>query len=292
MRTTIFLSIILCHALIGCIQHDKESKTTQQMMNIGIDYELTSPDKVFQLPYDLQEISGLSYFRDSIVVAVQDELGKLFFYDYKKGNVLDVFSFGNEGDYEGVEVVGDMIYVVKSNGNMHVIDAKAKKIELVKTKLKIKNDVEGLAYDSLNHQLIFACKGSPSLNKKAQKGKSFYAYNIDLNELIEEPLFNVTNKRISSFLKKEKKKTKVNEFKPSGIAIHPITRHIYVLAHGGKLLLVFDESYEIIGLSSLRDKLFRQPEGICFIPNGDLLISNEGQGGRATLLYFKYAGRE
>jgi hypothetical protein len=35
-------------------------------------------------------------------------------------------------------------------------------------------------------------------------------------------------------------------------------------------------------------KLFRQPEGICFKPNGDLFISNEGDGGKAKILKFKY----
>ncbi len=292
MKRTISLSIILCQVLLGCSQSNTESSKPLKTTSVGIDYNLASPDKVFLLPYDLEEISGLSYFRDSIIVAVQDEVGKLFFYDYRQGKLLDDFSFGSEGDYEGVEVVDTMIYTVKSNGRLYAINTLTKEVYQVKTKLTSKNNVEGLAYDSKNHQLILACKASPSIGGKTQKGRAFYAYNLSTEEFSNKPLFDVTKKEIKSFFEKESVEIAVTEFKPSGIAIHPITGQIYILAHGGRLLVVLNQRYEIIGASSLRHRLFRQPEGICFTPEGDLMISNEGQKDRATLLYYKYINQK
>lgn len=287
-RRTMLIAILVCVMLTGCTQTTEKSKKIQSLLSVGVSYQLTHPDRVFHLPYDLEEVSGLSYFRDSIIIAVQDEIGKLFFYDYNKGKLLDNFSFGKDGDYEGVEVVGDKIYVIRSNGDIYEINTKSKETRHIKTTLNAKNNIEGLTYDKRNDILILACKGSSDLGKKKNKGKSFFAYKLSEDELVEKPLFHLSHKNIRSFFKSHGVETKVSEFRPSGMAIHPITEEIYVLAHAGKWLVVLNKSYTIVGVSSLKHKLFRQPEGICFTPSGDLLIANEGQGDRGTLLYYKY----
>jgi hypothetical protein len=41
-------------------------------------------------------------------------------------------------------------------------------------------------------------------------------------------------------------------------------------------------------MEKLNPELFNQPEGIAFLNNGDMLISNEGGPGNATLLRFNY----
>ena len=38
--------------------------------------------------------------------------------------------------------------------------------------------------------------------------------------------------------------------------------------------------------------MFRQPEGITFMPNGNLLISNEAKGSTANILIFAYQQQE
>jgi hypothetical protein len=55
--------------------------------------------------------------------------------------------------------------------------------------------------------------------------------------------------------------------------------------------MILDRNGELIRLYSLKPKLFTQPEGIAFEPDGDLLISNEGKGGKAEILKFKVKSR-
>jgi hypothetical protein len=57
-----------------------------------------------------------------------------------------------------------------------------------------------------------------------------------------------------------------------------VTKAVVVLAASGALLAVH----------LLPEALFKQPEGIAFLADGDLFISNEGGGGQGTLLRFTY----
>jgi uncharacterized protein YjiK len=43
----------------------------------------------------------------------------------------------------------------------------------------------------------------------------------------------------------------------------------------------------MLAMVKLRSKVHAQPEGICFSPDGTLYISNEGDGGDATILQFE-----
>ena len=72
--------------------------------------------------------------------------------------------------------------------------------------------------------------------------------------------------------------------RPSDLAIDPATGNLYLLCSTGKLLLVFDPAGRLIFASPLDPSIYLQPEGITFFPDGELLISNEGRGGKASLV--------
>ncbi|WP_332367946.1 hypothetical protein [Spirosoma telluris] len=77
-------------------------------------------------------------------------------------------------------------------------------------------------------------------------------------------------------------------YKPSGIAVHPITGEWYILNSAGKRLLITNRQAKIIYSELLDPKQFRQPEGICFAPSGDLFIASEGDGKKGYILKFEY----
>ena len=88
--------------------------------------------------------------------------------------------------------------------------------------------------------------------------------------------------------KKGHKKIPDLELRPSAIGIHPFTNKLFVLSGMEHILYVFNTNGNIEYIEKLDPGLFIQPEGITFLKNGDMLISNEGRNNRATILRFNY----
>jgi uncharacterized protein YjiK len=83
---------------------------------------------------------------------------------------------------------------------------------------------------------------------------------------------------------RERKKKKL---KPSGLAIHPRTGNLYVIASVGKMLLVLSPEGRLLHAERLDKDLFEQPEGIAFDLQGNLYIASEGEDGPGKLMKFK-----
>jgi uncharacterized protein YjiK len=264
-------------------------------------YDLEHPDYKFKLPGRLDEISGLGISEDgTMLVAVNDEQGKLFYLDKSTGKVVDEFKFGKPGDYEGVEVAAGKVYVVSSNGILHKISKPGEKKQKTKTfgtPLNNRNNVEGLAYDKAAKRLLIACKGKAGLNDSMKGERAIYSFSLEEMKLEEKPLFTVSRKEIGKWRHRENSlaqriigflddRLADDAFGPSGIAIHPLTGEVYVLSSVGKILVVLSPAGKILHFESLSPDLHRQPEGICFDADGTLFISNEAKGGRAKL--FRY----
>ena len=127
-----------------------------------LNYDLAKPDFTAVLDDDLEEISGLSLSADGQkLLAIQDEDGMVFELDKATGLVTDDYTFHKEGDYEGVEMVGESVFVVKSNGKIYEIhQAGEDRQQTIKytTALNKEYDVEGLGYDPVRKCLLLACK--------------------------------------------------------------------------------------------------------------------------------------
>jgi len=265
-------------------------------------YNFEEPLLTMNLPLALLEISGLSYYpKTNQLLSVNDERGWIFFLNATTGEVEENKTFSGNGDFEGIEWAGDKISIVKSNGDIYFYEEGKKEPQSkIKTALKPSNDIEGLAFDEDNNQLLLASKGNPNLGKsdKYKKTKNIFSFDLGKNELVEEPFLSVEDDVLedyvkdfadkNDFSKKKKKKLKgrVNDFSPSGIAIHPKTKDFYLLSSKGKLLIIFDKNKELKEVIFLDQKIHRQPEGICFAPNGDLFISNEGKGLGAKIMKY------
>ena len=269
----------------------------------GFHYDLNNPLNTLPLSSRLVEISGLSYYpKTNQLMAVNDELGNIYFVNPASGKIDKTIDFGSRGDYEGLELVGTDIYVVKSNGMIYIYDlAKNQRVKPQRTKLNSSNNIEGLGYDPEKNELLIACKGNWEFGSpaKSKKYKAVYRFDLKDGKLKKQPVLKIDDDDLEKFVKDHFDKNKfskkeisnfknrANSLAPSGIAVHPITRDYYILSSAGKLLIVVDQNKKLKKISFLNDRVHRQPEAICFTPQGDLFIGNEGRGFSAKIHFFK-----
>jgi hypothetical protein len=269
---------------------------------IGLSYNFDAPNTSLVLPPVLHEISGLAIIDTSTIACIQDENGILFFYDIKNNAIKQQFTFGLNGDYEGITRVKNTLYVLRSDGVLFEItnyQSGKLKVKTYGTGIPAVNN-EGLCYDSLNNRLLIGAKGK--INKDAiNKDKRFiYEFSLVTKTLLREPVFTFYTGQVNAFAKncglilpkRQAKNGKVLEtgfrLNTSEIGIHPVTRQLYVLSATDHCLFMFNMNGNIEKVELLNSILFNKAEGLSFFPNGDLLVSNEGQMNKPTLLRFNY----
>ncbi len=304
LKPTIIL-LILFLSNFTVLSQDSDKYMLFEDANYDFPYQLAEPDKSWELPKKLVEISGLSYIDKHRLACIQDEKGNIYIFNLKAGEVEKKIDFSDDGDYEGIEIVKNDAWVLKSNGTLYKVinflNDPEPAVKKVTTALSGKNDAEGLAYDPINNKLLIACKGHPFLDDK--KGKEFKAiYSFDLEaKLIEKEPFLLIEMDTIKYYKNYNTMAQLGielltffddskgdvSFQPSGIAIHPITGNVYVLASVGNLLIVFSRMGDMLAMIKLRSKYYPKPEGICFSPSGTLYIANEGDGDEGTILKFE-----
>lgn len=234
-----------------------------------IPFNVDKPEIKIELSKELKEISGLTWYYGRLG-AVQDESGRMYLLNSQTGVIEKKVKFSLPGDFEGIEVVDHTFYAITSSGTLFSFHMNnPKQINRIDTKLSWKNDVEGLAYDKVNKQLLIICKENGSVGDYQTKGKAIYALNINNHTLSKRPIAIIKKSDLKKYTKEEK-------FKPSALAIDPLTQDIYILASAGNLLVVLNPEYKIKAVTKLPAKIYAQPEGICFSDTGDLFISNEG----------------
>ncbi|MDN5213952.1 SdiA-regulated domain-containing protein [Fulvivirgaceae bacterium BMA12] len=260
-----------------------------------IGYNLGAYTQKYVLKKELREISGLSYYKKDQLACVEDEHGRVYIYDLKEKSIGQVIKFGKKGDYEGIEIVGKEVFVLRSDGKIFnfsvrdMQDMEEVSATVLKTPLSSKNDVEGLGYSTKGKQLMLACKEKSKIDDRQSKGKAIYLFDIHSKQLHPDAFLDLETKKLNDFLEtKPIKFKKIKEFKPSAVATHPKTQQTFVIASVGKVLVIIGKNGQLVQVIPLDAKIFKQPEGICFSPNGTMFIASEGQDGHGYILEFSY----
>jgi uncharacterized protein YjiK len=265
-------------ALTACTRSGGEQTREAAPAAEAVRYRFGEPDTVFTLAPALREISGLTPLGPDRLCAVQDEDGVLYVLDPQTGAITERRRFDGAGDYEGVEVVGDTVWVLQSNGTLHeVTDALSGEPTRVahETSLRSRCDAEGLGYHAARHLLLIACKEDPGLELSAVR--AIYAFDLREKRLFERPAFLLDRRPLDA---------DGTSFKPSALAVHPRTGEVYVVSSVRKALAILDREGGLVAAIALPGRLYRQPEALTFLPDGTLFIANEGGDGAATLLRF------
>jgi uncharacterized protein YjiK len=276
-RYVSFLCLLIAFATSRCTQ-SADAGTAYKSPN---GYDLNKPF-LMKLPVELDEISGLAFYNhDSSVFAIGDEFGYLYKIPLTKGKPIRKWKFSNQGDYEDLVMVDKVFYVLQSNGNItaFTFDDHNQILSQQKEFPASGNEFEILYFNPHVFKLVLLCKDCETDKKKALTAIYFNLLNKQFDD---SAAIDVT--AIANMIGEKKIK-----FKPSAAAIHPITDELYIISSINKLLVVCDRNGKPKQTYPIDPGLFKQPEGITFTPQGDLIISNAAAGrGVANLLFFKY----
>ena len=265
----------------------KSSVKHEQLAQVtvgSLQYLINQPDHSFTLPTRLDEISGLSLSdNDSTILAIQDEDGIVYFIHKETGEIVREESFGDTGDYEGVELVDGKIFISNNKGDIfHLpLDSLGAQNALRhKTFLNSDDNVEGLGYLPSKHALLVACKGA---RKKQKEFRKIFLYDVDQLSLDTAAYIQLSTAEIAEQMGRKKKS---NRFSPSAIASHPQTNNLYIISSPALAMLVLNTQGEVLYSGSIDRAIHRQPEGMVIDPEGKLYIANEARDGLAKIHVF------
>ena len=264
-------------------------------------YSLNSPEKVSFLPFELREISGLTDLTSKEIACVHDEAGTIFIYNLSKDSITSQFHFGNKGDFEGLTRVGTTFYALRSDAALFKITAPYDSLSVSAKQLNLPTwDHEGLCYDERENRLLLAPKSKLGKGPEQKDLRVIYAVDLTTLDLSEEPILSIRVSEIENFAQSNNLPLPMRlnkhsgdsisalKFLPSSLAVHPFTDEIYILSAVDKSLAVFTKQGELKNYQLLDPLLFNQPEGITFLADGTMIITNEGQMGHSTLLRFTW----
>jgi hypothetical protein len=236
-----------------------------------VGYDLLQPDQTFDMPDILKEISGISV-NNNKVYCIQDELGAIFEYDLTSEEIKNVHRFTDNGDFEDLTFNGDIAYILRSDGNIFQFSFK-NTTKINQTILSLNSlNVEGLSYH--DNYIYVACK-DPQVNKSLNKRCIYRVKNE--NYTSPEMFLEIDIEEISQFIQKNFPEIMMKNFtfNPSAFAIHPITKESYILSSTDRVIAIFAD-LKLKNAIPLPANVYFKPEGLAFYPNGDLLISSEG----------------
>lgn len=251
-------------------------------------YDLNKPDTRHQLPAILNEVSGLTDLDSEHVACVQDELGIIFKYNFRTGKIVSEHRFDSIGDFEGLTFINQSLYILRSDGQLtawHNFPQKQEKWTQFSLPVVTMNN-EGLAGDPKYNRLLIAAKSKP-LNHDVKSERYIYAFDLTKNTLIQEPVYSlnvdilrdkVAGLNLLPTDTNSKGVIKPFNFRPSSLAVHPLTDEIYIISAADFMLVVMDRNGSIVHIKPLDKQVYPKAEGITFLKDGTMIITSEAGG--------------
>ena len=239
----------------------------------------------WKLPRRLREVSGLAATADDRLFTHDDERGIVYELDPTDGGVLKSFALGSpvpKDDFEGITVVDDHFFMVTSDGTLYEVpegaDGEHVLVNTFATDVGRGCEVEGLAFEPSDRTLLMLCK-TPRV-RELEDYVAIYRWSVDRRERVEGLPILVP---LDAF----KRSLGERAFAPSGIERHPGTGTYFVVAARQEAIAEITPAGVLLGVLTFPDGAHRKAEGITFLSDSSLCLSDEGRSKRARLTRYR-----
>lgn len=238
----------------------------------------------WRLPDRLNEISGLAMTSDGRLLVVDDEFAIVYELDYDNGKLVKAFALGKpvvKGDFEGIAVADDLVYLTTSSGRVYIsaegADGQRVTFDNFDSGLGAYCEIEGLAQSIDNTRLYFLCK--KMRKKSGTSGLSLFAWDIAARQLLPDESIVLPEAQIMRQLR-------IGRFSPSGVTIDRHTGNRIIVASRQRVLAEVTKDGRLVATRHLAAR-HKQAEGIELAIDGRLLIADEGGSHRARLAVYQ-----
>ena len=239
------------------------------------DYDILAPSNIHEMPNVLNEISGIAVAGSNKVLCIQDELGAVFEFNLAEESITNIYRFTDVGDFEDIAINGDSLFILRSDGNVFNFNYKNYTGQVTQKIIPLNTlNIEGLFYNKADKHIYIVNK-EPLTNAEDFE-RVLFRYSPDATHK-PEPYLKINTNELAKLLKKNFPEITQRSimFNPSAVAMHPITKDIYLLSSTHRLLAIY-RNKELKAIYPLPADLYYKPEGISFFTNGDMLIACEG----------------
>jgi uncharacterized protein YjiK len=228
----------------------------------------------------LREVSGLATTSDGRVFAHADENATIIEVDARTGTVRKAFRLGaiaEKGDFEGIAIAGDRFFLVTSQGLIYA----AREGQANGAVSFTRHDsgagsvceIEGLAYDSVGERLLLPCKNT--LRGEFRNRLIVLAVPLRTMRVQPTPVVAVPFGALPGGLRRG--------VRPTSLEVQPRTRNWILLSSEPAALIELTPQGKVLGTAMLSAKRHGQAEGLTFMPDLTMLITDEGGKAFGTL---------
>lgn len=252
-------------------------------------YDLEKPARRFKLPKQWREISGLARLDTSRLLAHDDERGVVFEIDYRTEAIVKAFALSDgqspvTDDFEGIAAAEGRLYLVSSAGRLYEFsegaDQQTVLYTLYATGIGRNHEIEGLSYDPDQRALLLISKNAR--NPQFADHIALYRWSLDTKQLVAAGPLLIPVAALAQRIGSKK-------FQPSGIERHPLSGNYFVVAARQCAVAEITPQGQVLAVAKLAAERHPQAEGIAFMADYALVLSDEGAGKRAAVTVYPLA---
>jgi uncharacterized protein YjiK len=240
-------------------------------------------ETTFNLPAELSEISGLAAAGPNSVFAHEDEFAIIYELGLTDGKVKRAFALGEptlEGDFEGIATAGQQVFLLTSDGLIYAAtpgrNGARVPYRVYDSGVGPHCETEGLSEAPEAERLLLLCK-----RRRNDAGEppslDIYVWQIGSERAEEKPWL---SRPLDSLMSKSEREG----FRPSSLDWDPRTGRLLIVSAQNRLLLTLDRTGRLIDKRRLKKGRHPQTEGMAIMPDGRLVLSDEGSKNREARL--------